>query len=253
MRDYFPFYKSFYEAIKELPRDIQGEIYTAIIEYGLYGNEIDNLKPIARSIFLLVKPVLEAFHKRSDAGKKGGAPKGNKNNRFSEPTYNQDTTKIQPIIDKEIDKEKEIECDTTHARTWIDIGNAHKNDSYSWKESVIRNHTLTDKDIDEIIDKVVSYCEVAVTDEPSKALFRKLFLKQLEMFKREPRGDKNTRIEALLAEMREEKSLNGYSADMCNAFFSYWTQEDKATGSMRFEDEKYWNTAKRLTQWNNKT
>lgn len=35
-------------AIKDLPRDVQGEIYTAIMEYSLYGKETENLKPIAR-------------------------------------------------------------------------------------------------------------------------------------------------------------------------------------------------------------
>ena len=31
-RDGFIFYSSFFEAIRELPRDIQGEVLTAIIE-----------------------------------------------------------------------------------------------------------------------------------------------------------------------------------------------------------------------------
>lgn len=59
MRDSFIFYRSFYEAIRDLPRDIQGEIYTAIMEYGLYGNETESLKPIARSIFMLVKHYID--------------------------------------------------------------------------------------------------------------------------------------------------------------------------------------------------
>ncbi|MDR1089911.1 MAG: DUF6291 domain-containing protein, partial [Prevotella sp.] len=41
MRDSFIFYRSFYEAIENLPRDIQGEIYTAIMEYSLNGNETE--------------------------------------------------------------------------------------------------------------------------------------------------------------------------------------------------------------------
>ena len=72
MRDSFIFYKSFYEAIKDLPRDIQGEVYTAIMEYSLYGITTENLKPVARSIFTLIKPqidqqgigfnILKSFH-----------------------------------------------------------------------------------------------------------------------------------------------------------------------------------------------
>ena len=56
LRESFVFYKSFYEAIRGLPRDIQGEIYTAIMEYGLYGEEPVCLKPIASCVFTLVKP-----------------------------------------------------------------------------------------------------------------------------------------------------------------------------------------------------
>ena len=66
MRDSFIFYRSFYEAIKDLPRDIQGEIYTAIMEYSLYGKETENLKPVAKSIMLMVK------HYIDQQGKPGG-------------------------------------------------------------------------------------------------------------------------------------------------------------------------------------
>ena len=66
MRDSFIFYRRFYEAIKDLPRDIQGEIYTAIMEYSLYGKETENLKPVAKSIMLMVK------HYIDQQGKPGG-------------------------------------------------------------------------------------------------------------------------------------------------------------------------------------
>lgn len=74
-RESFLFYKSFYEAIKPLPRDIQGEIYTAIMEYALYGNLSDSLKPVANSVFTLVKPILDANRQRYECGKRGGRPK----------------------------------------------------------------------------------------------------------------------------------------------------------------------------------
>lgn len=79
MRDSIVFYRSFYDAIKNLPRDIQGEIYTAIMEYSLYGNETDNLKPISRSVFTLIKPQIDANNKRFENGRKGGRPKKVKN------------------------------------------------------------------------------------------------------------------------------------------------------------------------------
>lgn len=109
MRDSFIFYRSFYEAIRDLPRDIQGEIYTAIMEYSLYGNETDNLKPVARSIFTLIKPQIDINNKRYANGKKGGRPSdlqhdsgGNRQDGYSEniteekPNNNQTQTKAEP-------------------------------------------------------------------------------------------------------------------------------------------------------------
>lgn len=55
----FIFYRSFYEALRDLPRDIQGEIYTAIMEYSLYGKETENLKPISRSVLTLIKHYID--------------------------------------------------------------------------------------------------------------------------------------------------------------------------------------------------
>ena len=98
MRESFIFYRSFYDAIRDLPRDVQGEIYTAIMEYSLYGNEIAQLKPIARSIFTLIKPQLDSSITRYENGKKGGRPKGQKNQNETEekPKRNQNETKNEP-------------------------------------------------------------------------------------------------------------------------------------------------------------
>ena len=74
-RDSFLFYRSFYEAIKGLPKDIQVEIYTAIMEYALYGNLSEEMKPFAKSVFTLIKPVLDTNLQRYENGKKGGSKK----------------------------------------------------------------------------------------------------------------------------------------------------------------------------------
>ena len=97
MRNSFIFYRSFYESIKDLPRDIQGEIYTAIMEYGLNGNGTDNLKPVARSIFTLIKPIMDSNEKRYKNGCNGGRPrKENQNETEEKPKENQSETKIKP-------------------------------------------------------------------------------------------------------------------------------------------------------------
>ena len=109
MRESFIFYKSFYDAIKDLPRDIQGEIYTAIMEYSLYGNETDNLKPVARSIFTLIKPQIDVNNKRFQNGIKGGRPKPNNNQTETkeEPNNNQTETKPKPNVNDNVNDNKE--------------------------------------------------------------------------------------------------------------------------------------------------
>lgn len=108
MRNSFIFYRSFYEAIKDLPRDIQGEIYTAIMEYALYGKETENLKPVAHSIFTLIKPNLQANISRYENGKKGGRPPKKTEEK---PNNNLTETEVKANKDKDKDKDKDDDKD----------------------------------------------------------------------------------------------------------------------------------------------
>lgn len=62
-RDSLIFYRSFYEAISELPKETQADVYKAIFEYSLNFNEIE-INGLAKTIFTLIKPQLEANNKR---------------------------------------------------------------------------------------------------------------------------------------------------------------------------------------------
>lgn len=77
-RDSFIFYRSFYEAIKDLPKDIRLEVFTAIMEYALYGRQPEELKPFAKGIFTLIKPNIDVNTARYENGKKGGRKKSDK-------------------------------------------------------------------------------------------------------------------------------------------------------------------------------
>lgn len=67
-RDSFIFYRSFYEAIKEIPESEQLAVYKAISIYALEQEEIE-LTGIAKAIFSLVKPQLDANYKKYENGK----------------------------------------------------------------------------------------------------------------------------------------------------------------------------------------
>lgn len=62
------FYRSFYEAIKELPLDTQGELYNALFSYGL--DFIDpELKGISKTVWILIKPQIDANIRKYYNGK----------------------------------------------------------------------------------------------------------------------------------------------------------------------------------------
>jgi len=98
MRNSFVFYGSWWEAIKNLPRDVQGDVLTAIIEYGLSGETTEQLKPITKAMLAMVKPQIDANNQRYENGKKGGRKKqgDNQTEAKQEPKQNQTETKQEP-------------------------------------------------------------------------------------------------------------------------------------------------------------
>lgn len=91
-RESFVFYKSFFEAIKELKEKDRLKVYDAICEYALNGNESE-LKGIPKAIVEMAKPVIDSSNNKYKAcienGKKGGAPKGNQNAKKTTQENNQ--------------------------------------------------------------------------------------------------------------------------------------------------------------------
>lgn len=114
--DGFVFFKTYYEAMQYLPDSDRLALYDAICQYGIYGVEPENLPPIARGFFILQRPNIDASLKRfktnQENGRKGGAPKGNRN-ASKQPKNNPNSTDNQAKInlDKDKDKDKDIDKD----------------------------------------------------------------------------------------------------------------------------------------------
>lgn len=92
-RESFVFYRSFYEAIQELPESESVKVVNAICKYALDG-EVTELTGLAKSIFILVKPQLDANNRRYENGRKGGRPK--KSETEEKPNDNQKETEHKP-------------------------------------------------------------------------------------------------------------------------------------------------------------
>lgn len=125
MRDSFIFFNSYYDAIRELPDEEQGQIYKAIIDYALDQIEPNGLSFIGKMCFKLIKPTIDASLSRYDAnvenGKKGGRPKNPnkteikpKNNPIktqSKPNKNPNETQTEPKQNLNMDMDTDMDMD----------------------------------------------------------------------------------------------------------------------------------------------
>lgn len=70
-RNSFCFYRSFYDAIKALPKKYQAQALDAVLAYGLDGIEPTDADGVIQAIFALIRPLIDANNKRYTNGKKG--------------------------------------------------------------------------------------------------------------------------------------------------------------------------------------
>ena len=71
MRDSFIFYRSFYEAAKELSIKDRSELFQAICEYSLNGIEMESNQKRVKTVLKLIQPILKSNRKKYEAGLKG--------------------------------------------------------------------------------------------------------------------------------------------------------------------------------------
>ena len=98
MRDSVLFYRSFWEAVKDLPAEQFKPAVSAIIEYGL-DEQAPSTSGIEKTIYTLTKPLIDANNRKYQNGTKGGRPKTK-----PEPNNNLDITKAEPSRNQTISK-----------------------------------------------------------------------------------------------------------------------------------------------------
>ena len=128
-RNQFTFYRSFYDAIKVLPKKEQTAVVLAICAYAL-DNEEPRLTGTAAAIFTLVRPTLDASRKKAESGKRGGEAKHDESKPEAKPK--------QTAREKEGENEKEGEIEV-------------ENECYTPKSPKKRFSPPT-------VDEVAAYC-----------------------------------------------------------------------------------------------
>lgn len=167
MRDSCVFYRSFFEAIKVLPKENQAEIYNAIFEHAFNFNEVE-LEGINLTVMTLIKPQINANIRKYENGKK---PKSS----TSKPKDEQTESKIEAK-----DKQNESKV-VTNVNDNVNV-NENDNDNVQTAivESVNRSLVAGEKDIKEIAMELADGNQHGSQRE---AIMNEHRIKKIEVFK----------------------------------------------------------------------
>lgn len=134
MKDSFIFYRSFYEAVKELDSQTQAAVMSAMCEYALDGTEPE-CSGVVLAMFRLMKPQIDANSKRFENGKKGGRPKTEhaEEETKPEPNRNQTITKANQTITKTEPNHNQTEPNPEKSKPNVSV-NVNENVNVNEKE-----------------------------------------------------------------------------------------------------------------------
>ena len=134
MREKITFFRSYYSAIKRLPKEKQVEAYESILDYALDGVESSE-DPFICAMLELMKPNIDRSNALSDSassrGRKGGKPKANE-------SYGK-LTKAEEEEEEEVEVEVEVEQENNNnarARADRDPGFADFWKAYPKKQGI---------------------------------------------------------------------------------------------------------------------
>ena len=93
-RESMVFYASWLDAVRALPKALQGDVLLSILEYGIEGKTVCKQGSVTAAMLTMVKPIIDANNKRYENGCRGGRPKpnGNQTETTLKPNGNQTET-----------------------------------------------------------------------------------------------------------------------------------------------------------------
>lgn len=132
-RESFVFYRSFYEAINAMPEESQLVLFKAIFSYSL-DFKSPNLNGIENTVWLLIKPQLDANIKKykngckgAIHGFKGGRPKTPKETSKEPQVKSTETGNVNVYIDIHTDFHKQLKEEKEKHASWAQtLSKKHK-------------------------------------------------------------------------------------------------------------------------------
>ncbi len=147
------FRREWLDAVRILPREVQGEVFAAIIEYGLTGWTTGPLKPVTRAMLAMVKGHIDLCRTRSVSGKKGGRPAKDRDLQQSnvyqhketyinnqKPNENQSKTKPKPNRNQ-----TETKPNQTKTKPKPNLTKPEPNPNHSFSNNINNNIILSPK------------------------------------------------------------------------------------------------------------
>lgn len=110
-RNQFTFYKSYYDAIQDLPKRDQSALILAICAYAIYETQPKGLSIAASTAFKLIKPTLDSGRRKAESGALGGQANGKQSESKAEANRKQNASKKEGEDEKEYEYEIEVEAD----------------------------------------------------------------------------------------------------------------------------------------------
>ena len=223
-RDSFVFYRSFFEAIKGLPKEDQCLMFGAIADYSLDQIE-PNLTGINKVVWTLIKPQLDANTKRFINGEKGGkhGSKGGRPKKTKPETKEENP--IGDIAENPIGVIDENPKETPNVNVNVNL-NDNDNLNANKNENELGNP---------VIPETLSQNEIEIP-KPPKLNKEEEFNKRREEFK-----------------LQVKQFTEKYPYQMLSDFYSYWSEKKPNGYKMRFELEPVFEIDRRLKTWERKS
>ena len=254
------FYRSYVDAAREAGVSLQDRalFYEAIIDYATLRQIPEFSNPILKGLFVICKANIDAnvhkYEERMSAvenGKKGGAPKGNKNAAKKKGRDEQDDKTLQKAEPDKISEEKDIEQENTHGTESEEknISQVEGNDSQIEKQETAENNPKTTPKTtinENVYDNV--------DDNDNKNNISNVYY-FLEKEKKENKEREIIKEQPTLQERNLEfyKSLipyvRKYGLKAIQDFYIYWGEPNREKNMLRFEMEKTWLLEPRLVRW----
>lgn len=110
-REQFTFYRSYYDALKNLPEKERAKVLFAILEYALDEQEQNNLEGICAACFLLIRPTLDSGRIKAANRKNKAKTNEEQNENKAETKAEQNRKEKEKESEREVEKEKEREIE----------------------------------------------------------------------------------------------------------------------------------------------